>query len=141
MGEIGRDLHQFAAARDVEVPLNRRDREDTPVCVLELFARFLGGHSSGLEHENAGDDLKAIQNAVLHLFQQHLFLPQQIVGLRLKVRSFSLDEPPLCHVLKADKYPAIVRLACRTDMKKQNATSNSCEFMANFEALTGTSFE
>ena len=49
--------------------------------------------------------------------------------------------PPLCHVLKADKYAAIVRIACRTDMKKQNATSNSREFMGNFEALNRTPLE
>src|SRR5688572_26168521 len=39
------------------------------VCILQVQSRFLRLHGAGLQQEDAGDDLQAVGNAVLHLFQ------------------------------------------------------------------------
>ncbi len=46
---------------------------------------FLGLHGPRLEQKNAGDDLQAVGDAVLHLLQQHLLLPEQLVLFALGV--------------------------------------------------------
>ena len=63
--------------------LHGGDRHDAAVGVLQMLAGFLGGHGARLEHQDAGDDLQAVDDAVLHLGQQHFLLLEKIVGAKL----------------------------------------------------------
>ena len=63
--------------------LNGGDRQNPLVRVLQLQSRLLRLDGSRLDEEDAGDDLQAVGDAVLHLVQQHIFFPQQLLHLPL----------------------------------------------------------
>ena len=73
--------------------LNGGDRHDAAMRVLQMLAGFLGGHGARLEHQDAGDDLQAVDDAVLHLRQQHFLLLQKIVGPKLEKFLFVVRWP------------------------------------------------
>jgi len=74
---------QFAAAIDVQMLLNGGDRQDALMRVFQLQPRFLRLDGSRLDQQDAGDDLQAVGDAVLHLLQQHVLFPQQFLDLPL----------------------------------------------------------
>jgi hypothetical protein len=43
--------------------------------VMQMLAGFLRGHGARLQHQDAGDDLKAVGDTVLQLPEQHVLLP------------------------------------------------------------------
>jgi hypothetical protein len=60
--------------------LNRGDRHDAAVRILQMLAGFLGRHRARFQHQDTGDDLQTVDNAVLHLRQQHFLLFQKVFG-------------------------------------------------------------
>jgi hypothetical protein len=56
-----------------------------------VIARLLGGDGAGLEQQDAGDDLEAVGDAMLHLLQQHLLLPQQFLGVFQEFGGFKFE--------------------------------------------------
>ena len=70
--------------------LHRGHRHDAAMGVLQMLAGFLRGHGPRLEHQDAGDDLQAVDDAVLHLRQQHFLLLQKVVGAKLQQLLFVL---------------------------------------------------
>lgn len=66
---------------------------------------------------------------MLHLLQQNLLLPQQIVRPRLEESPLVIDRAAFSHVLKPKNYAAIVPVGCRGDVQDKNTTSNSWEAM------------
>ncbi len=67
--------------------------------VLQVTAGFFGLHRAGLQQENAGDDLQAVGDPVLHLLHQHFPLAQQAVLLQQEGGVGLLDEPRVGHVI------------------------------------------
>jgi hypothetical protein len=59
--------------------LHRCHRHDALVGIVQVQANLLGLHGPRLEQKNAGDDLKAVGDAMLHLLQQNFFLSKQLV--------------------------------------------------------------
>ena len=59
--------------------LHRGHRHDALVGVAEVRPRLLRLHGPGLEQKNAGDDLKTVGNAVLHLLEQNFLCLKQFV--------------------------------------------------------------
>ena len=51
--------------------------------ILEMLARLLGLHRLGLQHQYAGYDGETVRDPVLHLLQQQLLLPHQLLHLLL----------------------------------------------------------
>jgi hypothetical protein len=49
--------------------------------VMKMQARFLRGDGACLYHQDAGDNLKTIGDTVLHLLEQHVLLPEQLLRL------------------------------------------------------------
>ena len=86
------------------MPLHGRNRHDPAMRVLKVLARFLRSHRPRLQHGNARDDLETIDDAVLHLLEQHLFLPQKVVRLFFEILFFQLYRAPLCHILETEKH-------------------------------------
>jgi hypothetical protein len=86
----------MATLRWTEVPLNFGHRHDALVRVLQMSARFERRHSAGFDEENAGDDLKAIGDAMLHLLQQQILLTHQLIAL-------ALQGLPIGHVLEGEQ--------------------------------------
>ncbi len=60
--------------------------------VLQVQPYFLGLHSARFEQKNAGDDLKAVSDPMLHLLQQNFPLSEEIL-------LFSFDSAALGDVL------------------------------------------
>ena len=56
-------------------------RQHAPVRVLQLQARFLRLHGARLDEKDAGDDLQAVGDAMLHLLQQQVFFLHQLLHL------------------------------------------------------------
>ena len=65
--------------------LHRRYRHDALMGVAQMAASLLRLHGPGFEQKNAGDDLKTVGNAVLHLLQQHLLSLKQLVLFALSL--------------------------------------------------------
>ena len=59
--------------------LHRCHRHDALVGLLEVATRLLRLHGPSLEQKDAGDNLEAVGNAVLHLLQQNFLCLKQIV--------------------------------------------------------------
>jgi hypothetical protein len=49
------------------------------VRVEQVSAGLVGLHLAGALHQNAGDDLQAVGDAVLELLQKHRLFPQHVV--------------------------------------------------------------
>ena len=79
--EIRADFDLRAVARSQQLLLYGRHRHNPLPRLLEMPPRFLGLHRSRFERQDAGNDLQAVGDAVLHLLQQRLFLLQQIGDL------------------------------------------------------------
>ena len=81
-------LCKIYAQRDVvrvrtgQVALYGGDRHDPLMGVLEVPAHFFRLHFSRALHQNAGDDLQAVGDAMLNLAQQHGFLADEFVFQR-----------------------------------------------------------
>ena len=58
--------------------LHGGDRQNALMRVLQLQPRLLRLDGSRLDEKDAGDDLQAVGDAVLHLLQQHLLFPHQL---------------------------------------------------------------
>jgi hypothetical protein len=80
LGQIGADLDLVDAARGVQVRLHLGHRDHPLVGVLQVEAGLLGGDGPGLEQQDAGDDLQAVGDPVLHFLRADLFLAQQFQG-------------------------------------------------------------
>ena len=78
--EIAAKLH-LSRLRSRELLLNRGDRHDPGMGVLEVPAHFLRLNPSGALHEHAGNDLQAVRDPVLNLLQQDGLLPHEVVPL------------------------------------------------------------
>ena len=68
--------------------LHRRHGHDAAMGVLQVQPGLVGLDRAGLQQQDAGDDLQAVGDAVLHLLQQRLLLGQQL-------GQPALDGPPL----------------------------------------------
>ena len=68
--------------------LHGGDGHDAAMRVLQMLARFFRRHGPRFQHQDAGDDLQAVDDAVLHFLQQHLLLLRSS-SVRLCRRAFS----------------------------------------------------
>jgi hypothetical protein len=61
--------------------LHCRHRHDALMRVLKMLAGLLRGHGACLRHQDAGDNLKAVGDTVLHLPEKYILLPEQLLRL------------------------------------------------------------
>jgi hypothetical protein len=73
----------------MQMLLDGRDRHDVAMCVLQMLARLLGGDGTRLEHQNAGDDLEAVDTSSLEAFEGD----SQRAGRRISGHSVSNKQP------------------------------------------------
>jgi hypothetical protein len=74
----------------VKVRLHSRDRHDPPMRVNEMQTCLFRWYRTRLQQKNAGNDLQAVRNPVLHFLQEYFLLMQQLLGLSQKVRLIAL---------------------------------------------------
>src|ERR1700741_4519031 len=95
--------------------------------ILQVLASFLGRHGACLEHQNAGNDLKRIDDAMLHFRHQHFLLHHELVGADLKQGLFSLGSAPLSHVLKTqqDERAALISTKYLARVQQEDAWADT----------------
>ena len=130
--QIGPYLDPFVQPRRVQLFLHRRHRHDALVGIAQMMASFFGLYGPRLEHENAGDDLKAVGDAVLHLLEQNLLLLKQVV-------LFALGLTAPRHVLYRQKYGGsrtifIKHAPC---IEQHHAPADRWEFVLDLKGLDG----
>ena len=103
LGQIGADVDPLDAVGGVEMALHRGDRHHPLMGVAQLVAGFLGGDRAGLEQQDAGDDLEAVGDAVLHLAKQGLVLGEQLLGMLEQLLLLPLDGALGGDVLEGDE--------------------------------------
>ena len=84
LGEIGADLDLLAVPGGVQLLLHCRHRHDPLVGVLEMAADSSRADGARLQQQDAGDDLQAVGDAMLHLPQQRFLLLQEFGRLALR---------------------------------------------------------
>ena len=67
--------------------LHRGDGHQPAVRVVEVSTGLFGLHLAGALHEDAGDDLETVRDAVLDFLQEDGFLAQQVVLELLAARA------------------------------------------------------
>ena len=85
---------------DMQMLLDGGDRQNALMRILQLQSRLLRLDGPRLDEEDAGDDLQAVGDAVLHLLQQHVLFPQQLLHL-------PLDGAPIGNVLECQQHGAV----------------------------------
>ena len=61
------------------MPLHRGDRHDPMMRVLKMASCLLRLHAPGALHQDAGNDLQAVGDPMLHLLQQDRLFPDELV--------------------------------------------------------------
>ena len=105
--------------------------------VLQMLAGFLRTHSASLEHQDAGDDLQAVDDAMLHLGQHHFLLLKKVVGPKLQQLLFVFDGAPLGDVLKAQKDQGMAGIGAQhlAGMQQEFARADAGKFLFDQEAF------
>ncbi len=138
-GQIGPDLDLIDAAHGVQVGLDRGDRHDALMGVLQMVAGFLGGHDPGLQHQDAGDDLQAVGDAVLHFLEQDPVPAQQVLGLLEQLLLFHLDRPARRDVGEGEQdrrvRAGVVEHLAR--VQQHDPAAEPRKIMVDFEAVHG----
>src|ERR1700720_2358256 len=95
-----------------------------------MLAGFLRGHGARLQHQDAGDDLKAVADTVLPLPEQRL--PQQFFLL-------AFDGPPLGDILESKKKgrARVIRVEHRAGVQEHDAAANPGKLMLDLERVHG----
>ena len=98
--------------------------------IFQLQSRFLRLDGPRLHEKDAGDDLKAVGDTVLHLLQQHILFPQQLLHLFLNgtpVRN--VLEGQQCGGMSAGLIEHLARI------QEHDAPPNSGEITIDFVSL------
>ena len=103
LGQIGADVDMVDAVGGMEMALHGRDRHHPLVRVAKLVASLLRRHRPGLQQEDAGDDLEAVGDSMLHLAQQGLVLGEQLLGMLEQGLLLALDQPAFGDVLEGEQ--------------------------------------
>src|SRR5680860_197476 len=103
--------------------------------VLEVQPSLLGLHRPGLEQKNAGDDLKTVSDAVLHLLKQNFLLLKQLV-----LFAISLAAPR--HVLyrQQDGGDRTIFVKHPAGIEQHHASANRRKFVLDLIGLYGAPF-
>ena len=112
--------------------LHRCHRHDALVGILEVETRLLRLHGPSLEQKNAGDDLKTVGNAVLHLLEQNFLWLKQLV-----LFAISLTAPS--HVLNRQKNGGgrTVFVKHSAGIEQHHASADRREFVLDLISLDG----
>ena len=112
--------------------LHGSDRQNALMRVLQLQPRLFRLDGSRLDEENTGDDLQAVGDAVLHLLQQHILFPQQLLHL-------PLDGAPVGNVLECQQYGAVGALLIKdlARVQEHDASADRRKLAVDFIALDG----
>src|SRR3984893_14772549 len=110
--------------------LDDRKRHHALVRVPQMLAGFLRGHGARLQHQDAGNDLKAVADTVLQLPEQHVL--QQFFLL-------AFDGPPLGDILESKKKGRVgmVRVEHRAGVQEHDAAANPGKLMLDLERVHG----
>src|SRR5680860_519703 len=132
---MGPDLDPLVQPRGVQLLLHRRHRHDALMRVLEVQPSLLGLHRPGLEQKNAGDDLKTVSDAVLHLLKQNFLLLKQLV-----LFAISLTAPR--HVLYREKNgrDRTIFVKHPAGIEQHHASANRRKFVLDLIGLYGAPF-
>ncbi len=84
----------------MQVLLDGADRKNALMRVLQLQSCLFRLNRARLDQENAGYDLQAIGDTVLHFLEQHVFFPQEFLYLRL-------NGTPAGNVLECQKHGGV----------------------------------
>src|SRR6185437_5675845 len=97
-----------------------------------MMASLFRLYGPRLEQENAGDDLKAVGDAVLHLLEQNLLLLKQVV-----LFAFGLTAPR--HVLYRQKYGGgrTIFIKHAAGIEQHHAPADRGEFVLDLIGLDG----
>jgi hypothetical protein len=92
---------------------------------------------AGLEHQDAGDDLQAVDDAVLHLGQHDFLLLEKIVAAVLQNLLFMFDGAPLGDVFKAqeDEGMAMIGSQHLAGMEQEDARADARKFLLDQKAF------
>ena len=75
------ELDPLARSRNLNLSLHRGHRQNSMARVLQMQPSLGRLNSPRLEHEDAGDDLQAIRDTMLHFLEQDVFALQQLCRL------------------------------------------------------------
>src|SRR6476646_3715362 len=97
-----------------------------------MVAGLLRLHGPGLEQKNAGDDLKTVCNAVLHLLEQHLLLLKQLV-----LFAIGLAAPRHVFDRQQDGGGRTILKKHSAGIEEHHASANGREFVLDLISLDG----
>ena len=97
--QIGSHFDLLDAIGRVQMALYGGDRHHSLVRRAQLGFSFLGRHRTRLQEQDAGDDLQAVGDPVLHFAQQRLLLLQQLFGVLQQPLLLLLDHSAFSNVL------------------------------------------
>jgi hypothetical protein len=97
------DLDLVVTLGCVKMVLHGHYRHDALVRIVKMLAGLFRGHGARLQHQDAGDDLKAVGDTMLQLPEQHVFLPEQLLRLPQQLFLLAFDGPPLGDILEGKK--------------------------------------
>src|SRR6476646_2710557 len=115
--------------------LHRRHRHDALVGVLQVQANLRGLHGPCLEQQNACDNLKAIGDAMLHLLQHALLLPEQIVFFPLGISALGY-----IFYRQQEGNGRAVLVEHLSRVEEHHAAADGWEFVLNLIGLDGAVF-
>ncbi len=87
------NVHLKDAVGHAEMLLDGGDGHDPRMRILQMKARLFRGDGARLEQDDAGDDLKAVGDAMLHFVEQQWLLLQQFLGAAQELCLLPLDRP------------------------------------------------
>jgi hypothetical protein len=121
----------------MEMALDRGDRHHPLVRVAQLQPGLLRADGARLEQQDAGDDLEAVGNPVLHLPKKRLLLRQQPLGLLEQVLLLALDCAPLGNVLERneDRRAGLVLVADEPRVEQHCASAEVGEIVLDLEIV------
>jgi hypothetical protein len=92
--------------------------------------RLLGAHRAGLDEQDAGDDLQAVADAVLHLLQQDVLLLHKLLQV-------ALHGAPLGNVLdgEQDGGVAVLLIEHLAGVEQHGAPPEDREVLLNLESI------
>jgi hypothetical protein len=116
----------------VQLLLNGCNRHDALVGILEMETRLFRLHGPRLEQKNAGDNLKAIGDAVLH------FLEQNLLGLK-QIVLFSIGLATTSHVLHCQQNGAgrTILIKYSAGVEQHHAAADRWELVLDLMGLDG----
>src|ERR1700730_1474437 len=106
---------------------------------LQMLPGFLRGHGARLQHQDAGDDLKAVGDTVLQLPEQHVLLPEQLLRPPQQLFLLAFDGPPLGDILESKKKgrARVIRVEHRAGVQEHDAAANPGKLMLDLERVHG----